>query len=141
MQRLCMAALSVVLSRASFSSAHSLGFLSAASRLGPGTVATRSSSAWLATAAAVIRYSHSQSPTSTMASSSSPSRAPPGQEGGQGGLRTLETLAFDNLALRALPVDPEARNYVRPVRNSVYSRVMPTPVKNPRIVAVSDDVS
>ena len=30
-------------------------------------------------------------------------------------MSTLETLKFDNLALRSLPIDPEEENYVRQV--------------------------
>ena len=30
------------------------------------------------------------------------------------GLRTLEHLNFDNLAIRSLPLDPEPSNYIRP---------------------------
>ena len=36
---------------------------------------------------------------------------------------TFETLKFDNLALRTLPIDPIAENYVRQVKNAVFSRV------------------
>ena len=37
---------------------------------------------------------------------------------------TFESLNFDNLALRALPIDPISENYVREVPNSVFSRVI-----------------
>ena len=50
---------------------------------------------------------------------------------------TLEGLKFDNLALRALPVDDERGNRIRQVAKACYSRVSPTPVKNARLVAVS----
>lgn len=49
----------------------------------------------------------------------------------------LEGLKFDNLALRALPVDDERGNRIRQVAKACYSRVSPTPVKAPRLVAVS----
>ena len=49
----------------------------------------------------------------------------------------LESLVFDNLALRALPVDEERGNRIRQVAKACYSRVSPTPVKNPKLVAVS----
>ena len=52
-------------------------------------------------------------------------------------MTTLETLEFDNLALRRLPIDTEERNYVRTVSGACFSRVMPTPVDNPVIVAFS----
>lgn len=52
-------------------------------------------------------------------------------------MSTLETLKFDNLALRRLPVDSEERNYVRTVSAACFSKVMPTPVDNPIVVAYS----
>jgi serine/tyrosine/threonine adenylyltransferase len=50
---------------------------------------------------------------------------------------TLETLPFDNRALRELPVDPVEENYVREVRGACFSRVRPTPVSNPSLVVHS----
>ena len=50
---------------------------------------------------------------------------------------TLETLNFDNLALRTLPIDKETKNYVRQVSGACFSRVEPTPVENARTVAYS----
>lgn len=49
----------------------------------------------------------------------------------------LEALLFDNLALRALPVDNKEGSERRPVRRACYARVKPTPVDNPRLVAAS----
>ncbi|GFS38767.1 protein adenylyltransferase SelO, mitochondrial [Nephila pilipes] len=49
----------------------------------------------------------------------------------------LKSLKFDNLAIRRLPVDPEERNYVRTVNGACFSKVMPTPVENPKLVAYS----
>lgn len=37
--------------------------------------------------------------------------------------RTLETLNFDNLVLRTLPIDPIKENYVREVKNACFSKV------------------
>lgn len=51
---------------------------------------------------------------------------------------TFETLKFDNLALRRLPIDKESRNYVRTVHDACFSRVMPTPLESPKLVAVSE---
>ena len=51
--------------------------------------------------------------------------------------RTFETLNFDNLALRSLPIDPITENYVREVKNACFSRVTPTPLKNPVMVVYS----
>lgn len=52
-------------------------------------------------------------------------------------LATLETLNFDNLALRSLPIDPREDNVQRQVRGACFSKVTPTPVKNPKVVAHS----
>ena len=52
--------------------------------------------------------------------------------------RTLETLNFDNVALKVLPIDVEKDNYLREVVGACFSRVKPTPVKTPRLVAVSE---
>lgn len=54
-----------------------------------------------------------------------------------GGVMTLDTLAFDNAAIRELPVDPEPDNFVRSVPNACFSIVAPDPVKNPVLVAAS----
>lgn len=54
-------------------------------------------------------------------------------------MSTFETLTFDNLALRTLPIDKEKRNYVRTVSGAVFSRVSPTPLESPEVVVVSED--
>lgn len=53
--------------------------------------------------------------------------------------RNMSNLKFDNSALRILPVDPIKENYVREVPSACFSRVSPTPVENPRLVAFSED--
>eukprot|EP00198_Chlamydomonas_reinhardtii_P010390 XP_001699727.1 predicted protein [Chlamydomonas reinhardtii] len=53
--------------------------------------------------------------------------------------RTLETLNFDNLSLRALPVDPVEGGPVRQVEGACFSRVKPTPVKGPQLVVASPE--
>jgi Protein adenylyltransferase SelO len=58
-------------------------------------------------------------------------------EAKQMGSVTLETLHFDNLALRDLPIDPVVDITQRQVRGACFSRVLPTPVKNPRTVVFS----
>lgn len=50
---------------------------------------------------------------------------------------TLETLKFDNQAIRELPVDPIPDNYVRRVENACFSIVSPDPVEKPVMVAAS----
>jgi uncharacterized protein YdiU (UPF0061 family) len=50
---------------------------------------------------------------------------------------TLESLNFDNLALRSLPIDPEKENFIRQVSGACFSKVKPTPVSNPELVAAS----
>jgi hypothetical protein len=51
--------------------------------------------------------------------------------------KTLETLVFDNRALRTLPIDRVERNYVRTVNDSCFSSVSPTPLSNPQLVSYS----
>ena len=55
----------------------------------------------------------------------------------RGLMATLETLKFDNLALRSLPIDKETKHVIRQVKGACYSLVEPTPVTNPRLVACS----
>ncbi len=50
-------------------------------------------------------------------------------------MATLETMNFDNLALRVLPIDPEEENYIRQVSGACFSKVKPTPVEKPETVA------
>lgn len=42
---------------------------------------------------------------------------------------------------RSLPVDPEERNFVRPVPNACYSKVTPEPLRNPVLIAASTQVA
>src|SRR5712672_3156284 len=51
----------------------------------------------------------------------------------------LARLEFDDSFARTLPGDPETRNFVRQVAGASYSRVTPTPVSAPRLLAWSDD--
>lgn len=53
----------------------------------------------------------------------------------------LDALTFDNRFTRALPADPCADNTRRQVYQACYSRVHPTPVRNPRLVAVSREAA
>lgn len=53
----------------------------------------------------------------------------------------LNQLHFDNRLVRELPADPETENYRRQVTGAVYSRVNPTPVKNPQLVAGAQEVA
>ena len=46
-------------------------------------------------------------------------------------------IRFDNVALKSLPIDSETSNFVRQVPGACFSKVDPTPVTNPQIVAVS----
>lgn len=50
---------------------------------------------------------------------------------------TLETLKFDNQALKSLPIDQIAENYVRQVKNACFSKILPTPCENPSMVIYS----
>src|SRR5258707_3480507 len=51
----------------------------------------------------------------------------------------LSTLEFDDSFTRALPADPEVRNFVRQVAAASYSRVAPATVSAPRLLAWSED--
>ena len=54
---------------------------------------------------------------------------------------TLDALNFDNRFVRDLPSDPERDNYRRQVMQSCYSRVLPTKVAHPRLVAYTWEVA
>lgn len=60
---------------------------------------------------------------------------------GFGTHHTLETLRFDNLALRALPVEKSDPANITPrqVHGACFSRVIPTPVDNPALVCASTE--
>ena len=53
---------------------------------------------------------------------------------------SLSEIAFDNSFVRTLPADPELANRPRQVRNASYTRVEPTPVRAPQLLAWSDAV-
>ena len=53
----------------------------------------------------------------------------------------LAGLQFDNTFTQALPADPIAENYRRQVTGAAYSRVTPTPVAAPHLVAVAAEVA
>jgi hypothetical protein len=53
-------------------------------------------------------------------------------------MATLETLNFDNLVLRSLPIDSIKENFVRQVPSACFSLVDPTAVKDPEVVAHSE---
>lgn len=53
----------------------------------------------------------------------------------------LDQLQFDNRLVRELPADPITENYRRQVAGAIYSRVNPTPVKTPQLVAGAKEVA
>src|SRR5687767_1366158 len=53
----------------------------------------------------------------------------------------LAKVAFDDSFVRALPADPVTANVPRQVRDASYTRVDPTPVSAPALVAWSDDMA
>ena len=53
----------------------------------------------------------------------------------------LNQLQFDNRFVRDLPPDTVVENYRRQVSGAIYSRVNPTPVKNPLLVAGAKEVA
>ena len=48
----------------------------------------------------------------------------------------MNSLHFENTALAELPVDPIENNTIRQVPNACFSRVKPSPVDNPKFIAV-----
>ncbi len=54
--------------------------------------------------------------------------------------RSLQTLRFDNRFSAELPADPELRNFRRQVAGACFSRVQPTAVARPRLLAYSREV-
>ncbi|XP_021373897.1 selenoprotein O-like [Mizuhopecten yessoensis] len=52
-------------------------------------------------------------------------------------MSTLETLNFDNLALRSLPIDPETKVFPRQVPGACFSKIKLSPVENPILVCHS----
>ena len=61
-------------------------------------------------------------------------KAPPATPG-------LEDLSFENTFVRELPGDPVLQNVPRQVRHAAYSRTEPSPVREPRLLAWSDEVA
>jgi uncharacterized protein YdiU (UPF0061 family) len=53
----------------------------------------------------------------------------------------VTALRFEDRFLRDLPGDPEAKNFRRQVYGACWSRVAPTPVASPRLVAFSRDMA
>src|SRR2546421_10330089 len=53
----------------------------------------------------------------------------------------LEGVAFENSFVRDLPADPVLANTPRQVAAASYTRVEPTPVRAPRLLAWSDDLA
>ena len=55
--------------------------------------------------------------------------------------QALDGLNFDNRFTRELPADPDTTNARRQVYGACYSRVRPTPVAEPRLVAYASEVA
>jgi len=53
----------------------------------------------------------------------------------------MKTLNFDNRFVRELPGDPDTGRHVRQVQGACYSRVEPTPVRAPQLLAWSPEVA
>ncbi|WP_063674369.1 protein adenylyltransferase SelO [Dyella thiooxydans] len=53
----------------------------------------------------------------------------------------MTPMTFDNAFLRELPADPEAGSRLRQVDGALYSRVDPTPVASPRLLAHSSEMA
>jgi uncharacterized protein YdiU (UPF0061 family) len=57
-----------------------------------------------------------------------------------GNLRELDAIGFQNTFVEELPADPVSNSIPRQVANACYTRVNPTPVASPRLLAWSDDL-
>ncbi|MDA0657792.1 MAG: YdiU family protein [Planctomycetota bacterium] len=55
--------------------------------------------------------------------------------------KNLEAIVFDNRFTRELPADPELLNVRRQVVQACYSRVTPTPVAHPQLIAYAPEVA
>jgi uncharacterized protein YdiU (UPF0061 family) len=55
--------------------------------------------------------------------------------------RPLESLIFDNSFVKVLPADPQPENYRRQVSEACYSRVLPSKVTAPKLVAYSRETA
>jgi serine/tyrosine/threonine adenylyltransferase len=53
----------------------------------------------------------------------------------------LHALTFDNAFVRELPADPETANHRRQISGACYSRVRPTPVRAPVLIACAAEVA
>ncbi len=53
----------------------------------------------------------------------------------------MQSLQFDNRFVRELPADPETGPRVRQVHKALYSRVEPTPVAEPKLIAHSPEMA
>ena len=53
----------------------------------------------------------------------------------------MTALSFDNCFVRELPADPETANFCRQVQQACYSRVQPTQVAQPQLLAVAREVA
>lgn len=53
----------------------------------------------------------------------------------------MRLLNFDNRFTRELPQDPITDNHIRQVADCLWSQVTPTPVKNPKLLAYSQEVA
>src|SRR5687767_4488260 len=67
-------------------------------------------------------------------------RSPDPGDSGRGNLVDLAQARFENSFVQTLPADPVLRNVPRQVPNACYTRVDPTPVASPRLLAWSDAV-
>lgn len=56
-------------------------------------------------------------------------------------MTSLADLTFDNRFTRELPADPDTSNTRRQVAGALYSRVHPTPVADPQVLAIADEVA
>ncbi len=56
-------------------------------------------------------------------------------------ITSISQLTFDNRFVNELPADPETRNFTRQVYGASYSKVLPTKVAKPQVIAYSKEVA
>ena len=67
---------------------------------------------------------------------------PAGDAASQVGSETaLDALVFDNRYVAELPADPETDNFCRRVAAACYSHVLPTPARQPKLIAWSPETA
>ena len=76
-----------------------------------------------------------------MVASPSPAAAVATSSPNHAGATALDALRFDNRYVAELPADPERENSRRQIAAACYSHVLPTPVRQPKLIAWSPETA